>query len=53
LSKMSAWAGGLGSGESWFTSGGLRLEPRRGNARRESAGLSFGFGLRLKNQAYP
>src|SRR6266487_3961116 len=24
-----------GSGESWFTSGGLRLEPRRGNGARQ------------------
>jgi hypothetical protein len=28
-----------GSGESWFTSAGLRLERRRGNGRRNSTAL--------------
>ena len=35
-----------GSGESWFTSGGLRFEPRRGNAEGGSPRRFFmGIGL--------
>jgi hypothetical protein len=33
--NSACFCGPSGSGESWFTSGGLRLEPRRGNSTRD------------------
>jgi hypothetical protein len=41
-SNLGGYNAASGSGESWFTSGGLRLEPRRGNAHRENGGRFFG-----------
>ena len=49
LLESAGYCGPSGSGESWFTSGGLRLEPRSGNSKRH-LGLCWDGAIPIRGQ---